>query len=199
MPFHYFLIWRFVRTIGVVFLGLRSEPPKPVLPEGGCLLAANHKSYLDPPMISVVLFEAIHFLSKIELFRVPVLGPLIRSLGALPVKRGAVDLRSIKIYVNALRTGRPVLIFPEGTRRPEPGFRKPRGGVAFLARMAGVPVVPIYIGGTSGWWKALIRKRRVTVRFGEPIHPGDEDEKIFSQRVMQAIAKMADPIDRNSE
>jgi len=199
MPFHYFLVWRFVRTIGIIFLGLKSEPKIPRLPEGGCLLASNHKSYLDPCMVSVSIFEAIHFLAKIELFSVPLLGPLIRSLGALPVRRGAVDRRSIKIYVEALKSGRPVLIFPEGTRKTEPGFRKPRGGVAFLAKMADVPVIPIYIGGSSGWRNALFRRRTVTVRFGEPMIPGEEGDERFSQLVMESIAKMADSIDREAE
>jgi 1-acyl-sn-glycerol-3-phosphate acyltransferase len=199
MPLHYYLVWRFVRTIGILFFGLKSEPKRPRLPAGGCLLASNHKSYLDPPFVSVVIFEAIHFLAKSELFSVPLLGPLIRSLGALPVRRGAVDRSSIKLYVRALKSGRPVLIFPEGTRKREPGFRKPRAGVAFLARMADVPVVPVYIGGTSGWSNALLRRRTVTVRFGDPMRPSEGDEEAFSRKVMEAIAAMADPIDRGSK
>ena len=88
------------------------------LPEGGALLCANHASGWDPVLIAVSLpnDSRLSFMGKDSLFRIPLLGPIIRKLGAFPVKRGGNDLVAMKTAMKALTDGRRLLVFPEGTR-----------------------------------------------------------------------------------
>ncbi|MBD3337067.1 MAG: 1-acyl-sn-glycerol-3-phosphate acyltransferase [Candidatus Eisenbacteria bacterium] len=191
--------WRLARFVGRVVFGLRVEPSPPVLPPGACLIASNHKSYLDPPLIGASFPYELQYLAKEELFGMPILGPLIRRVGALPIRRGAGDRRSLTLCLRALDQGRPLLLFPEGTRIRRPGFERPRTGVAFLAVKSGAPVVPVYIGGTLNWGPAIRRRRPVRVRVGVPLQHQGEGVEAFSRRIMDAIRAMADPVDRAAD
>ncbi len=157
------------------------------LPRGAFILASNHRSNLDPPCIGTAVPGAIWYFAKQELFSRPVLGWLIRRLNAIPVRRGRYDRRAIEGALRVLRTGRPLLLFPEGTRRKRPGLGRPRGGVALLARRAGVPVVPAWIEGTGS-----LRPGAIRVRFGPALQfpaGGDESaDEAFAASVMERIA-----------
>ncbi len=137
------------------------------LPEGGALLCANHASGWDPVLIAVSLpnDSRLSFMGKDSLFRIPLLGPIIRKLGAFPVKRGGNDLVAMKTAMKALRDGRRLLVFPEGTRVEHQGDADAKGGVTVMATRTGTPMVPIYCGGKH---KFL---RRTTIVFGEPYRP----------------------------
>ena len=137
------------------------------LPEGGALLCANHASGWDPVLIAVCLpnDSRLSFMGKDSLFRIPVLGWLIRKLGAFPVKRGGNDLVAMKTAMKALTDGRRLLVFPEGTRVAHQGDTEAKGGVTVMATRTGTPMVPIYCGGKH---KFL---RRTTIVFGEPYRP----------------------------
>src|SRR5262245_27234110 len=80
--------------------------------EGGLVVAANHISFWDPPLIGSVIAREVHFLAKEELFETPVLGPLIRSVKAIPIRRGAADLVGLTRAIDALQRGGCVLLFP---------------------------------------------------------------------------------------
>ena len=138
--------------------------------EGGYVLAANHTSNLDPWPLGLPLFpkHQLHFMGKSELFN-PVLGPLLRSAGAFPVRRGERDAEAIETAVRLCKEGEVVAMFPEGTRR-EKGLRKkfehrPRTGSARIALAAGVPLVPAAIKGTD----RLLRLAKVRVAYGAPV------------------------------
>lgn len=137
------------------------------LPEGGALLCANHASGWDPVLIAVSLpnDSRLSFMGKDSLFRIPLLGPIIRKLGAFPVKRGGNDLVAMKTAMKALTDGRRLLVFPEGTRVEHQGDADAKGGVTVMATRTGTPMVPIYCGGKH---KFL---RRTTIVFGEPYRP----------------------------
>ena len=137
------------------------------LPEGGALLCANHASGWDPVLIAVSLpnDSRLSFMGKDSLFRIPLLGPIIRKLGAFPVKRGGNDLVAMKTAMKALTDGRRLLVFPEGTRVEHQGDADAKGGVTVMATRTGTPMVPIYCGGKH---KFL---RRTTIVFGEPCRP----------------------------
>ncbi|MDR3354635.1 MAG: 1-acyl-sn-glycerol-3-phosphate acyltransferase [Synergistaceae bacterium] len=143
------------------------------------IVASNHASNVDPPLIGGVFPGRLRYLAKESLFRVPLLGFFIRVLGAIPVARedsqraGAV----IKLMLAKLKEGESILIFPEGTRS-ESGVLKPlEGGVALLSVMSGVPVLPVYVGGShrvcpAG--KSIPRPVKLTITFSRPVFPSED-------------------------
>ncbi len=174
-------------------LGARTEGTQHV-PPGACLFASNHRSYADPPLVGCLAPGEIAFLAKEELFRIPLLGPLIRRLNAVPVRRGAVDRKALRMALDHLRRGRPLLIFPEGTRVRGERLGAPRGGVAWLARRSGVPVVPTRVTG-GGLLRSFLRSDCLRVRFGPPLTfppegSGAAADEAFATAVMSAIDRL---------
>jgi 1-acyl-sn-glycerol-3-phosphate acyltransferase len=141
----------------------------------GAIIAANHLSFLDPPLIAASSPTQIAFFAKKALFKNPFLSFLIRRLNAHPVGGGS-ELTSLKIACDLLEQGHKILIFPEGTRS-EDGTLKPfKRGIAMLAERTGAPIIPTYIGGTFGIWPkdrmlpCFLNKETLCV-FGKPIYP----------------------------
>jgi 1-acyl-sn-glycerol-3-phosphate acyltransferase len=135
---------------------------------GGLVVAANHRSYLDPPLLGTWFPRTVHFMAKHELFEIPVLGPLIRAVHAFPVDRNRGDLGSIKRALRILKDGGVVGIFPEGTRNLT-GEAKARGGAVLLAVTAHCPLIPVALVGTRNAVRRW-RASRVEVRIGAPMH-----------------------------
>jgi glycerol-3-phosphate dehydrogenase (NAD(P)+) len=137
------------------------------IPEGGVILASNHRSFLDPFAIGCCLGRPIYFVAKQELFKNPMLGWILNCLGAFPIKRGASDDESVATSLALLERGQAVVIFPEGTRIRTGSLGSPRRGVGRLALQSGKPVVPIAVTNSErarrGW---RIRPVRVHLRFG---------------------------------
>jgi glycerol-3-phosphate dehydrogenase (NAD(P)+) len=137
------------------------------IPEGGVILASNHRSFLDPFAIGCSLGRPIYFVAKQELFKNPLLGWILNCLGAFPVKRGASDEESVDTSLALLERGQAVVIFPEGTRIRTGSLASPKRGVGRLALQSGKPVVPIAVTNSEharrGW---RIRPVRVHLRFG---------------------------------
>ena len=168
------------------------------LPEGGFVLSANHHSNVDHWALGFPLFpdRQVRFMGKVELFK-PVLGSILRSAGAFPVKRGEGDREALRTAVELARSGEIVAIYPEGTRR-EKGIKKTRKagrhtGAARVALSAGVPLVPAAIGGTE----RLSHFPRVKVIYGDPIELDDlagKDTRTASieatERLFSAIAEL---------
>lgn len=150
-----------LRFIYAILFPLKIVGKENVPKEGGVLLCANHISLLDPMTIGIKLKRQVKYMAKAELFEVPVLGWLIKQLGAFPVKRGGVSKESIKTSLNTLRSGHIMGIFPEGTRNSDSGSAK-KGAASFALR-SGAAVVPAAIIGS---YKPF---RRMTVIYGSPI------------------------------
>ncbi len=140
------------------------------IPDGGVLLAANHRSFLDPFVIGCCVRRPIYFMAKRELFQKRWMGWFLNCMGAFPVRRGESDEESMKTARILLERGEAVVIFPEGTRIRRGSLAKPKRGVGRLALESGVPVVPIAIKGSErarrGW---RIRPVRVSARCGRPL------------------------------
>ena len=159
LPF--FLIWFRLDRIG------REHVPA----EGPVIFAANHRSFLDPFVISAVQKRPLYFVAKKELFQKNRLQAwFLNSLGAFPIDRGTGDEASMETARAILERGECVLIFPEGTRtRPGP-LAAPKRGVGRLALQTGAPVVPIAVLGTEsirrGW---RVRPHKVRIRAGRPL------------------------------
>jgi 1-acyl-sn-glycerol-3-phosphate acyltransferase len=168
------------------------------VPDGGCVLAANHWSNFDPWPLGIPLFPRrfLRFMAKKELFWSP-LGWVIRAAGGFRVDRGAGDLEALETAVELCRAGHAVVMFPEGTRRSK-GMRKrhaPRwhSGAARIALDAGVPLVPAAIAGTD----RLSRLGRLRVAYGAPIETGDlvdrdrvEGSRVATDRLREAIGAL---------
>jgi 1-acyl-sn-glycerol-3-phosphate acyltransferase len=133
---------------------------------GGLVVASNHVSFWDPPLIGAVLPREVHFLAKEELFSNPVFGALIRSFHAIPIRRGMVDLSGMARAVATLRRGEAMMMFPEGTRMRDGELHPARPGVGMMAVNADVPIVPCYISGSGRPGRWLMRKSRVRISFG---------------------------------
>lgn len=137
---------------------------------GGLLLAANHRSFLDPFVLGTMTKRPLYYVAKKELFDNRLYGWFLNSLGAFPVDRGASDEEMLETARAIMRRGDAVLIFPEGTRTRPGGLGTPKRGVGRLALEAGVPIVPLAIIGTDdirkGW---RIRPHKVRVRAGSPL------------------------------
>ena len=138
--------------------------------EGPVILAANHRSFLDPFVIGVCVRRPIYFVAKRELFSNRFIGWFLNSLGAFPIRRGESDAESMETALEILRRGDVVVIFPEGTRIRSGSLGKPKRGVGRLALESGAPVVPVTVFGSerarNGWW---IRPAKVKVRIGRPL------------------------------
>ena len=139
--------------------------------EGPVIVAANHRSFLDPFVIATMARRPMYYVTKKELFAWPVVAWLLSALGAFPVDRGAADEETIDTTKAILARGEIVLIFPEGTRTRPGSLGEPRRGVGRLALETGAPVVPVAVIGTEavrrGW---RIRPHRVRIRAGRPLH-----------------------------
>jgi 1-acyl-sn-glycerol-3-phosphate acyltransferase len=135
--------------------------------EGGCVLAMNHFSYVDPPAFGTVCPRRVVFVAKTELFDVPGLAQLIGLHGTLAIRRGESDREAFRRMREAVRGNELLGLFVEGTRqkRGVPGKAMP--GAAMLAIQEGVPVLPAAIHGSQFWTKT--NRHPVSIAFGEPM------------------------------
>ncbi|MBI3087788.1 MAG: 1-acyl-sn-glycerol-3-phosphate acyltransferase [Candidatus Omnitrophica bacterium] len=159
---------------------------------GGCLLACNHVSFLDPAVLVVACPRRITFLARAALFREPWLGPFMRLMGAIPVERRETDV-GLRQAIRMLRRGRLIAIFPEGGRQFSGRIGAAKPGVGLLAAEARVPVVPVLLRGT---FEALppgarwLRPAKIRVAFGPPIRypDGRLSEVAYRQLAEQVTA-----------
>jgi 1-acyl-sn-glycerol-3-phosphate acyltransferase len=137
---------------------------------GPVLLAANHRSFLDPFIIGAMLRRPVYYVAKKELFENRLQAWFLSALGAFPVDRGSADQEMLTTARTILERGDAVVIFPEGTRIRSGALGTPKRGVGRLALETGAPIVPIALIGTEdvrrGW---RVRPRKVTVRAGRPL------------------------------
>lgn len=134
--------------------------------QGGLIVASNHISFWDPPLIGSAAPRELHYLAREELFGTPVVGWLIRSMNAIPIRRGVADLTGMSRAMDRLKDGAALLMFPEGGRMQDGGSHPARPGVGMMAVHADVPIVPCCVTGSDRqreWW---YRGTRVRLWFG---------------------------------
>ena len=139
---------------------------------GGVILAGNHVSYLDPPLVGAALKRDAYFLARDSLFRFPIFGFLLRSWHAMPVKRDQGQTRGLRMARDLLGTGACVVLFPEGTRSRSNQLQRARSGIGWVVIHSDTPVVPVRVFGTYeafGRHRRFPRFRRVQVKYGNPL------------------------------
>jgi 1-acyl-sn-glycerol-3-phosphate acyltransferase len=162
-----FLLWR-VKVEG------RERVPE----KGPAILAANHQSFSDSLFLPLVLRRRVTYVAKAEYFDSWKTAWFFRAAGQIPIRRegGSTSQRALDTACEALRAGRLLGIYPEGTRAPDERLHRGHTGVMRVARACGVPVIPVGISGTRAVQppgKMIMRPfRTVTVRFGTPIDSG---------------------------
>lgn len=170
------------RLLGRLVYSLRIEST-PDLPDGPVVIAANHFSHLDPPLVATAFDRPIRYLAVDELAGNSFLMDRVLDwFGTVPVPRGRVPLGAMRTSLELLDHGHTVGVFPEGARVRQWGERTPKRGAAWLAVRAGVPMVPVVIKGTdrafdidNNWHRA-----KVEIVVGEPLQGGNVDDIISS-------------------
>ncbi len=173
--------------------------------EGGCVLASNHCSFLDPPILAGgALHRAVYFMARDTLFKGFLAWGLPRVC-VIPLSREKGDVAALRKSIDLLKKGRCVGLFPEGTRSMDGQLQPAKGGIGFLLAKASVPVVPAYIHGSfDAYPKGAQRIARapISVRFGPPISPAElaalgTDRASYDkigQLVMSRIAQLRDGV-----
>lgn len=195
---YYFVIytvWFFFK----VFYRLKVYGKDHFIP-GGALIAPNHVSFLDPPIVAVSCPEEIHFLARQTLFK-PVFGQFIAALNSHPVQKDATNLKVLKVINQLLKEEKKVLLFPEGTRSRDNQLQEIKPGIGMLISKSESAIIPTYIHGTYEIWN---RNRKfpklfgkTAVVFGSPIQWKDyvdmdkkEAQELIAQRLSHSLQEL---------
>lgn len=174
--------------------------------DGAFLLAANHLSFLDPPLIGIQVPRQLCFFARKTLWKPGVAAWWLDTVGVIPVDRdGGQDVSALKRVLRALKDNKGLILFPEGTRSPDGRLQRPKPGVGFIVCKSQVPVVPARIFGSFEAFGRGVKFPRlgtsVSVVFGRPMPPeayddpaaGKERYQVASDRIMAEIAKLQPP------
>ncbi len=189
-------LWFKIRPVFRKLLKVEVEGLENIPQKGGCIIASNHRSNLDPFVLNVISPRPILFMAKEELFKIPVFSWFIKKAGAFPVKRNGRDIKAMKRALSLLKEGYCIGIFPEG-RRAKPGeFRKPQSGVGLLVSKTDAPVVPVKIDGTDivypvGSKLPKLGKSHIKIKVGHPVDINRSlDYKDISNSIMEQIKNL---------
>ncbi|MDD5440276.1 MAG: lysophospholipid acyltransferase family protein [Candidatus Omnitrophica bacterium] len=172
------------------YLGFHIDGRERVPSRGALIVCANHSSYLDPLVLAQTVRRPLYFMARDRLFRAPVIGWIVKHANSFPVRRHG-DMSALKKALRLLREGRPLVLFPEGTRSKNRQLKRAKPGVGFLISKAAVPVLPVYIGGTFDamprGFKTL-KRHPVIVRIGKPVLLSDTFTGQHGETMYQAIS-----------
>jgi len=164
--------------------------------KGPLIVACNHISFWDPPLVGAWVPRTLHYLAKQELFENRVFGAMLRAYNCIPIQRGPQARSALRGAEGVLDRGGAVLIFPEGTRSKSGSLLPPRAGISHLAAAARAPVVPARISGSNQIRRSILRQVEIRLIFGSPMMPpvgaarSREDGDAFARRVMGEIAAL---------
>jgi 1-acyl-sn-glycerol-3-phosphate acyltransferase len=159
----------FIWIIFSLFFRIKIRGVENLPREGGFILASNHLSYFDPPLVGTWVPRQVYFMAKQELFKNPLFGNIIKRTNALPLRRGTIDRVALDLCVETLKAGNVLTVFPEGTRAKEGHFLKPKPGIGMVAVRAGCPIVPVLIDGSNQLMDCLLGRYRIRITYGQPL------------------------------
>jgi 1-acyl-sn-glycerol-3-phosphate acyltransferase len=198
-------IWRVgfppVRALARFLAPWRLEGAENIPQTGGYILVANHINWKDPPWIEFALGHAIRYMGKQELFETPVIGFLLRAIGAFPVRRGEADRGALRMALAVLAAGQPLGFFVEGHRSESGQLIRGRPGVGYVAQRSNAPIIPLAVSGTRGARLGAFWRRDIVIRVGKPFRAADLDVKSDDQQalvdaIMRRIAVLMPPEQR---
>lgn len=199
---YYWICYHLIKLGGRLFFRLRVVHRERMINHGPVILASNHESYLDPPLVGSVADRAIFFLARKTLLDGWFFGWLLPKLNVIPVDQEGSDRSALKALIRILKAGEGTLVFPEGERTADGRLRPALPGLGFVIAKTLAPVVPMRIFGAREAWprgSSRVRFHPITVVVGEPIYftaadlqpAGKEVYQRLSQRVMDAIAALS--------
>ncbi|MFM7535308.1 MAG: lysophospholipid acyltransferase family protein [Acidimicrobiales bacterium] len=161
--------------------------------EGAFVLAPVHRSNMDTPYAAVATFRRLRYMGKDSLWKSAVSAWLLSALGGFPVSRDTADREALHRCLEILEAGEPLVLFPEGERKSGPVVLPLKDGAAYLAARAGVPIVPVGIGGSEramGKGARFIRPSKVHVIIGAPlrVEASAEGSKVTSRRAVKDLS-----------
>ena len=194
MNWTYWICYLFFQLMFYFFRGKvtgRQHPPE----SGPFILAANHISYFDPPLVAAFTGREMFFFAKKELFKNRLFGALLRKVNSRPVRRGVFDRGGLKTAVGLLENGQGLVIFPEGTRSLTDDFLSAKPGIGMIACQAKVSIVPVYIHGSNTLWKCFLGVAKLRITYGEPLskdyinalEAGKKSYVAISEEIMRRI------------
>jgi 1-acyl-sn-glycerol-3-phosphate acyltransferase len=198
--FHYLALTIYDACFRGEVVGLEHIPRS-----GPFIIAANHASHLDPPVIGALVPRQMAFFARKTLWKNAVSRWWLDTVGTIPVDRdGGSDVAAIKNVLRTLQSGKALILFPEGTRSPDGQLQKAKSGVGLIACRTQAPVIPVRIFDSHlafGRGRGLQLGTPVSVAFGRPLspaeydHPADGKERYqrASERIMAAIARLERP------
>jgi 1-acyl-sn-glycerol-3-phosphate acyltransferase len=168
----YFIGWCGFRALYKVYFRWRVYNAERVPLEGGVILASNHASYLDPPLVGSGVRRGINYLARENLFRFPVMGWVLRHWQVVPVDRDGGGAAGLRAILDRLLAGGAIILFPEGTRTRDGKLQPARSGIGLTVIKSTAPVVPVRVFGTFeayGRHMRFPRPYRMSVKYGEPM------------------------------
>jgi 1-acyl-sn-glycerol-3-phosphate acyltransferase len=172
MNLSYRLAWLGFRALYRIYFHWRVFHAERVPQTGPVILASNHASFLDPPLVGSGLHRPINYLARESLFRFPGIGALLRSWQAVPVDRDGGGAAGLKAIIDRLLAGGAIILFPEGTRTRDGQLQPARSGIGLVVIKSDAPVIPVRTFGTFeayGRHVRFPRPKRVAVKYGEPM------------------------------
>jgi 1-acyl-sn-glycerol-3-phosphate acyltransferase len=188
------LYWFFHTLFGMiarVAFQYRAYGQENIIEEGPAIMAVNHQSYLDPPLVGITCKNELYYLARKTLFEKKLLGPIISRVNALPVDLSRGDLAAFRSVMKLLQEGHRTVIFPEGTRSLTGQLQKARPGIGMIIARTLAPVVPMRIFGSFEAWPkgGKIRPHPITVVVGKPIRFKKDDFAAHNREVYQKISE----------
>ena len=194
------------KTVAKVAFQYQAFGQENIIEDGPAIMAANHQSYLDPPLVGITCRRELYFLARKTLFENEIFGPILSRVNALPVDLSGTDLTAVRTIINLLKQGHRTVIFPEGTRSLTGEIQQARPGIGMIIAKTLAPVVPMRIFGSFEAWPkgGKIKLSPVTVVVGKPIRFKSEDfagksrdayQKV-SEQVLATIAAIEKPSER---
>ena len=197
----YFAGWIFFRAVYTFYFGWRVCNPERVPLKGPVILASNHASFLDPPLVGAGIKRGINYLARESLFRFPVLGWILHQWQVVPVDREGGGAKGLRAILDRLLTGGAIILFPEGTRTRDGRLQPARSGIGLTVIKSAAPVVPVRVFGTFEAYNRTMSfprpGRKVVVKYGTPMlfeNLRAEARICSKQRLKQIYQEVADQI-----
>ena len=206
MSFTYYFWYTLSKIAARFFFSFRVVHPERMIEEGPAILASNHQSYFDPPLVGICSRRGVYYLARKTLLGIPLLGKLLPHINVILVDRDGNDMSALKAVIRTVKSGNGVVLFPEGTRSPDGRLQSGKAGIGLVIAKTRAPVQPVRIFGSHEAFpkgSGKITMAPITVVVGEPLrftteeldprsHGGDERAlyQWLSDRVMAAIADL---------